>query len=322
MPAQATITLQYGVYPESTDPHTGGYLTGLAANENFLLTVEPGRSFLHRVVYPENANYVYDGYPGVNDAVRLSGFPGLMDSGLAPPVPVQDWEGQPIQFASLNMVAVQVRPKVLYLGTNSSGVLSSTGTEVADGATVTIGGRTYRLKDVMVAAYDVKRHGTSAAITLANLSAAINESGTPGVEYFAGTVAHPDVQASPVAGNTLPLMARAYGVAGDAIATTTTSAPLTFGAPTLTGGSDTSDVLRGLEGTVTIEIDGDLLPGTGTSFKTTVSSPCLFTFATREAWVPNSAGAIRIRFAPSPGGSADAQDINAVATFMFVGTPT
>jgi len=322
MPAQATITLQYGVSPESTDPHTEGYLTGLAANENFLLTVEPGRSFLHRVVYPENANYVYDGYPGgVNDAVRLSGFPGLMDSGPATPVPVQDWEGQPIQFSSLTMVAVQVRPKVLYEATASSGTLSSSGTDVADGDTVTIGGQTYRFKDVMAAAYDVKRHGTAVG-TLGNLSAAINEMGTPGVEYFAGTVAHPDVQSTGIDGNTLNLVARAKGVAGDAIPTTDTSPQLTFGAPTLTGGSDTSAILRGLEGTVTIEIDGDLLPGAGSAFKTTVNSPCLFTFATREAWAPGIAGAIRIRFATSLGAPADAQDINALATFMFIGTPS
>ena len=64
----------------------------------------------------------------------------------------------------------------------------------ADGATLTLGlvGSTqaYRFKNTLAAAYDVKI-GASVADCAANLKAALNADGTPGTEYFAGTLANP-----------------------------------------------------------------------------------------------------------------------------------
>jgi hypothetical protein len=60
--------------------------------------------------------------------------------------------------------------------------LTSNGTNVTDGKTVTINTTTYRFKKTPEQAYDV-RIGSTAADTLANLKAAINLSGTMGVEY-------------------------------------------------------------------------------------------------------------------------------------------
>ena len=63
-----------------------------------------------------------------------------------------------------------------------------------DGATLTVGltgyTKTYRFKDTLASAFDVKI-GATKEDTAANLNAAINASGTPGVEYYTGTTAHP-----------------------------------------------------------------------------------------------------------------------------------
>jgi hypothetical protein len=62
-----------------------------------------------------------------------------------------------------------------------------------DGNTLTIGltGNViaYRFKNTLAAAYDVKI-GATKEITSTNLNAAINASGTPGTEYYAGTLAN------------------------------------------------------------------------------------------------------------------------------------
>lgn len=123
--------------------------------------------------------------------------------------------------------------------TKASGTIVTNGTEVADGDTVTINGRAYRFKDTMAAAYDVKRHGTTAATTLENLIKAINGTGTPGTEYFAGTDAHPTVQADAaltVGSTTLTLRARTSGTGGNALTLAKSSTPLTVSGATLSGG--------------------------------------------------------------------------------------
>jgi hypothetical protein len=67
-----------------------------------------------------------------------------------------------------------------------------------DGATIEIGlvGATvaYRFKDTMAAAYDVQI-GSTKEDTTENLKLAINAAGTPGSEYFAGTLINPFVSA-------------------------------------------------------------------------------------------------------------------------------
>jgi hypothetical protein len=64
-------------------------------------------------------------------------------------------------------------------------------TNPSDGATLTIGltgfTRAYRFKNTLAAAYDVKI-GATVQDTMSNFSKAINASGTPGTEYYAGTL--------------------------------------------------------------------------------------------------------------------------------------
>jgi hypothetical protein len=69
-----------------------------------------------------------------------------------------------------------------------------------DGDSLTFKSHTYRFKNTMLAANDVKI-GADAATSYANLVAAFNGTGTPGVEYYAGTTASAHLTASiPMAG--------------------------------------------------------------------------------------------------------------------------
>jgi len=121
----------------------------------------------------------------------------------------------------------------------ASSIITGTA-NIADGDTVTIdsGGnqRVYRFKTIMVAAYDVQRHATLLSTSLANLKAAIDASGTPGVEYFAGTLAHPTVSGSTLTATQLTVVADAAGIGGNSIVTTETSSVLSWVGATLSGG--------------------------------------------------------------------------------------
>lgn len=116
----------------------------------------------------------------------------------------------------------------------ASGTLSFNG-NVVDTETVTIGVTVYRFVAALVQAYDVLI-GATASITINNLVAAINDSGGEGTVYGNGTSAHPDVTAASAPG-VMNVTAKVAGVAGNSIATTSTSATATWGAATLQGGA-------------------------------------------------------------------------------------
>lgn len=78
---------------------------------------------------------------------------------------------------------------------------------------------------------------------LANLFNAINATGTPGTTYSTALVsAHATVLGYKYSGTDLYVAARAFGIAGNAVATTETSAALAWGGATLSGGGN--DMLR------------------------------------------------------------------------------
>ena len=169
-------------------------------------------------------------------------------------------------------------------GVKASAVLTSDNTEVTDGDTVTVNNITYRFKDTMAAINDVKRHGTNADTTLANLVAAINGSGTEGVEYYAGTVAATGVEAGAVASHAITVTADAYGVAGNLFPKAETSTHLDWDGvgAVFTGGVDpeaANDIYTG--GTAEAFIDNLVLAvtagaGQGTNYGTgtTVNAYC------------------------------------------------
>ncbi len=126
-------------------------------------------------------------------------------------------------------------------GAKAVSVLTSDDTNFSDGDTVTIGAIVYRFKSTMAQAYDVKLHATVADTSLANLVAAINGTGTAGVEWFAGTVAHPYVTAGAVTSHATTITAKQGGVSANTLATTTTATHLSWADTTLGGGTGTSD---------------------------------------------------------------------------------
>lgn len=137
-------------------------------------------------------------------------------------------------------------------GVHAESVITSDTTNVAEDEVVVIGAVTYRFRDTLAQAFDVKI-GASAAATLDNLKAAINASGTPGTEYFAGTTAHPTVVATDNTDTTQKVVARVVGTAANAAATTTTASHLSWEDTTLGGG--TGDSTPGVAAE-TVTIDG------------------------------------------------------------------
>lgn len=120
--------------------------------------------------------------------------------------------------------------------------ITSTGVNVTDGDTCTIGTTVYRFKNTLAAAYDVKI-GASAAATLDNLKAAINATGTAGTEYFVGTLVHPTVIATTNADTTQIIRAKTIGTAANSIATTEAAVTLSWGAATMANGVAVTNAL-------------------------------------------------------------------------------
>jgi len=126
----------------------------------------------------------------------------------------------------------------------ATGTLTSDATAPDDAESVTIGTVTYVFKTALstgpAVPYEVLIGG-SAAVTLDNLKAAINAGAGAGTLYGTGTAAHPDVTATANADTTQEVEAIVPGVS--TLATTTTSAHLSWGAGTLTGGIDGDSAL-------------------------------------------------------------------------------
>jgi hypothetical protein len=94
-------------------------------------------------------------------------------------------------------------------------------TNPLDNETVTLGSDTYRFKTAMAAAYDVQIGG-SAGASLDNLIAAINGTGTPGTEYYAGTDPNADATAAKASATTIEAVAIEAGTAGNSLVATDT----------------------------------------------------------------------------------------------------
>jgi len=142
----------------------------------------------------------------------------------------------------LNAVAAEGKltsSGVLVPGSHTETVLTSDTTAPVDGKIVTIGTTVYRYKTVLAQAYDVAI-GSSAAEALDNLKDAINATGTPGTEYFAGTLVHPDFIATDNADTTQKIVARAPGVDVNADPTTTDDTHLSWEDTTAGGGTGSS----------------------------------------------------------------------------------
>lgn len=181
------------------------------------------------------------GYKNINASQQLKALPGTLSG-----VFVSAASGSPtIQFRDgIGSDAIAYATGVFTLGgamvpaKYAESVLTASGA-IVDGETVTIGTTVYRFKDTMTQAYDVQI-GVSDAVTLDNLKAAINATGTPGTEYFAGTLVHPTVIATTNTDTTQKVVARVIGTAANTTATTETGTNLAWEDTTLGGGTGSS----------------------------------------------------------------------------------
>jgi hypothetical protein len=100
----------------------------------------------------------------------------------------------------------------------ATATLTTDNTDVTDGKIVVVNDVTYRFKSTMAQANDVKISGVDGDTTLGNLVAAVNLSGTEGVEYFAGTTSPTDVAAGAVGSHATIMTATTKGVIGNSYA--------------------------------------------------------------------------------------------------------
>jgi len=124
-------------------------------------------------------------------------------------------------------------------GSHATTTLTSDATVPVEDKITTIGTTVYRWRDTLAQAYDVQIEATAAAC-LDNLKDAINATGTPGTEYFAGTLAHPDVVAFTNTDTVQTITARLPGTAANAFPTTEDSDHLAWADTTMGGGTGAS----------------------------------------------------------------------------------
>lgn len=146
--------------------------------------------------------------------------------------------------------------------------LTSNNTNVVDGDQVVIGGKTYTFKTVLTPTEGEVLIGADADASLLNLINAINHTGVSGTDYSCA-VANADVSAAvAVTAHAFKVSSRVTGPASVSIVTTTTSANLTWGGATLTGGIDSiviDDEGFGYLSAPAVTVNGDGTEATATA---------------------------------------------------------
>jgi hypothetical protein len=125
----------------------------------------------------------------------------------------------------------------------AEGTITSDGTAPADGDTVVIAGQTYTFKTTLTPTANQVLIGASAATALTHLAEAINAGANGGTDYASGTVANAYVTAGTATSTTLTVTAKTAGTGGNSLATTETSAHLSWAGATLSGGFNAGSVV-------------------------------------------------------------------------------
>jgi hypothetical protein len=124
--------------------------------------------------------------------------------------------------------------------THAVSVLTSDATNVTENTTITINTVVYTWKADPTGIANAVDIGASAAVSLDNLKAAINASGTPDTEYGAGTVANPFVVATTNSDTQQTIQAKVPGTVPNAYPTEETDDHLSWADSTLGGGTGAS----------------------------------------------------------------------------------
>ena len=125
----------------------------------------------------------------------------------------------------------------------ATGSIGTNGTQVADGNTWVVNGKTYTAKTTMTATEGEIHIGAAADDTALNLAHAINNSGgTPGTDYQVAA-ANPDFSASTtISSNRFTITAKIKGVVGNALTLAKTGTNTSVNGATVASG--------GIDGTV------------------------------------------------------------------------
>jgi len=135
----------------------------------------------------------------------------------------------------------------LWAGASASGTLTSTGVAPADGDSVTVGTYTYTFKTALTspAVAGEVLIGASAAAALDNLKSAVNGTAGAGTTYGDGTLTNDQATATTNTDTTQLFVSFYSGTFGNSVATTEASIVLSFGAATLTGGTESYGAFAG-----------------------------------------------------------------------------
>jgi len=112
----------------------------------------------------------------------------------------------------------------------------------ADTDTVTIDSKVYTFQTTLTDVDGNVLIGATASDSLDNLIAAINLAAGSGSTYAASMTKHPSVSALAGTGDTMDITAKVGATRANAISTTETSANLSWGASTMSGGTGAEDV--------------------------------------------------------------------------------
>jgi hypothetical protein len=107
---------------------------------------------------------------------------------------------------------------------------------LSNGDTVTIGAKVYTMQTTLTNVDGNVKIGATLLDSLTNIYNAMGLTGVAGTDYAAAMVAHTTVDPVALVVDTLFVKAKTAGTAGNALATTETSANASWGAATLTGG--------------------------------------------------------------------------------------
>lgn len=130
-------------------------------------------------------------------------------------------------------------------GVKATRTLTSTGVAPANGATVTIGHKTYTFQTTLTNVDGNVLIGASAAAALDNLKSAINLTAGAGTTYATATTANTEVSATTNTDTTQVVEALVAGAAGNTIPLSETSSVLSWASGTLTGGVDGTPAKKG-----------------------------------------------------------------------------
>jgi hypothetical protein len=131
----------------------------------------------------------------------------------------------------------KLNSSIVFNGVRASGTITNSTAVPGTSDTVTIGGQAYAFKSTLASAYQVKI-GATIADTMDNLLKAINGTGIDGTNYFAGTLANPNVYATAGATGVVNVIARYTGTAGNLITLAKSGTNLAVSAATLTSGTN------------------------------------------------------------------------------------